>query len=72
MSPFLTEAQLIDLTGYMKKSKQAEWLRNEGIPHRINGLGRPIVMTEDLLSGSSGKVSRDPMPDLVAMGACNA
>lgn len=69
MSPFLTADDLIDLTGYRKQSRQAQWLRDEGIPHRINGVGRPIVLLQDLYQSNSGSQRKDAMPNLVALEA---
>lgn len=40
---FLTEAQLVRLTGWKLKSKQIEWLRHQAIPHRVNATGHPVV-----------------------------
>lgn len=40
---FLTEAQLVRLTGRKLKSKQIEWLRHHAIPHLINATGHPVV-----------------------------
>ena len=37
-------AQIINLTGYRKPSKQIEWLRKNGIPHIVNAAGRPVVL----------------------------
>lgn len=37
-------AQIIDLTGYRKPSKQIEWLKRHGIPHLVNAAGRPVVL----------------------------
>lgn len=43
MSPFLDAVQLRELTGYVKPSKQIEWLRKNAIPHFVNAAGRPVV-----------------------------
>lgn len=37
-------AQLVDLTGYRKPSKQIEWLKRNQIPHIVNAAGRPVVL----------------------------
>jgi len=71
MSPFLSTNDVIELTGYKKQYRQAQWLREEGIPHRINGAGRPIVMLQDLYKNESNGQKRDAMPDLAALEALN-
>lgn len=43
MSAFLDNEDLIVLTGYVKPSKQIEWLEQRGIPHEVNARGRPVV-----------------------------
>ena len=43
MSVFLDAAQLRELTGYVKPSKQLAWLLANGVPHYINAHGRPVV-----------------------------
>lgn len=40
---FLTPEELRQLTGYVKPSKQIEWLRRKGVPHFVNAAGRPVV-----------------------------
>ena len=69
MSPFLTTEDLIELTGYKKQSRQAQWLRDECIAHRINGAGRPIVMLQDLYQQNGNQALREAMPDLKALEA---
>ena len=46
MSAFLTPAELEQLTGYVKPSKQIEWLRRHGVPHFVNAAGRPVVRAD--------------------------
>lgn len=45
---FLTPAQLVELTGYVKPSKQIEWLRRNGVPHFVNAAGRAVVKADML------------------------
>ena len=45
MSAFLTPVELRELTGYIKPSKQIEWLRRHGVPHLVNRFGRPVVQS---------------------------
>ena len=40
---FLTEPELHLLTGYSRKSMQIDWLRQNGIPFRVNATGHPVV-----------------------------
>jgi hypothetical protein len=40
---FLDANQLQQLTGRKAKSLQIEWLRQQGIPFRINATGHPVV-----------------------------
>lgn len=36
-SEFLSADELHDLTDFKQSGKQAEWLRERGIPHRLDG-----------------------------------
>ena len=40
---FLDDDDLRRLTGYVKPSKQIEWLGSHGIPHTVNARGYPAV-----------------------------
>lgn len=53
MSPFLDADQLRELTGYVKPSKQIEWLTRNGITHHVNAAGRPVVMAAAVLNKST-------------------
>lgn len=48
MSTFLSAAELRELTGYVKPSKQIEWLTRNGVPHYVNAAGRPVVKADML------------------------
>lgn len=48
MSAFLTAAELQQLTGYVKSSKQIQWLTRHGVPHLVNAAGRPVVLSDVL------------------------
>lgn len=52
-SLFLEDADLRRLTGRKTKSKQIEWLRQNGIPFRINATGHPVV-TRAAIDGKPG------------------
>lgn len=44
MNPlFLEDGELRTLTGRKTKSKQIEWLRQNGVPFRVNATGHPVV-----------------------------
>jgi hypothetical protein len=40
---FLDDAELVQLTGWRLKSRQIRWLRDEGVPFRVNATGHPVV-----------------------------
>jgi len=40
---FLDDAELTQLTGWKMKSRQIQWLRQNGIPFRVNATGHPVV-----------------------------
>ena len=53
MTMFLTADQLRELTGYVKPSKQIEWLTRNGVPHHINAAGRPVVKADQVMNKST-------------------
>jgi hypothetical protein len=48
-SLFLDDADLVRLTDRKRKSKQIEWLRQNGIPFRVNATGHPVVTRAAIL-----------------------
>lgn len=54
---FLTEADLATLTGYVKPSKQIDWLSRQGFTFRIAADGHPRVATEHVLKVMGGSSS---------------
>lgn len=40
---FLSDIEMVRLTGFRWKSKQVAWLRKQGIPFRPAANGRPVV-----------------------------
>lgn len=54
MSEFLSTQSLHDLTGYARANKQAEFLKANGIPHRVDG-ARIIVAQKHALNWLEGK-----------------
>ena len=45
---FLTTAELVTLTGYVRPAKQREWLSRAGVHFFVSGSGRPVVLREAL------------------------
>lgn len=43
MTAFLTTQEVEQLTGYVKPSKQIQWLTRNRVPHYVNRFGRPVV-----------------------------
>jgi len=67
MALFLTQDQVQELTGFKLKSRQIDYLRDEGIPFRVNGLGLPIVVESDLAIVRDSFAKVEAMPDLKAL-----
>ena len=44
MSTFLTEDELVELTGAKRKSNQIRWLTQHRYPHETNANGAPKVL----------------------------
>ena len=62
---FLTPTELVELTGYRRRSKQIEWLRSRRLRFWINGLGHPVVSRAMLLG--ENVVSLPQGPNLSAL-----
>lgn len=43
MSAFLDDADLRVLTGYKRAADQIRFLKDRGIKHTVNALGKPVV-----------------------------
>ena len=54
MSEFLSITDLHALTGYARQGKQAAWLKDNGIPHRVDGV-RVIVASRHVTSWLEGR-----------------
>jgi len=54
MSEFLSPQDLHTLTGYARPGKQAEWLKENGLPHRVDG-SRVIVASRHVTSWLEGR-----------------
>ena len=54
MSELLTLQERHELTGYARPGQQASWLREQGIPHRVDGK-RVLVSRVHVQSWLSGR-----------------
>lgn len=45
---FLTDGQLVRLTGYKLRNKQIAWLREQKIPLIVSAAGFPVVAAREL------------------------
>jgi hypothetical protein len=59
---FLTDDEIIELTGYIKPACQIRWLQRNQWPMAVDGQKRPKVLRSVVLArlGDSGKVSTEP------------
>ncbi len=57
-SLFLDDADMVRLTGRPQKSRQIEWLRQNGIPFRVNATGHPVVTK----AAAEGRQEASPAP----------
>ena len=53
---FLTDDQLVQLTGYKRRHKQIAWLREHGIPLMVSAAGFPVVAAREL----ERRLTKDP------------
>lgn len=68
---FLTDADIIDLTGYVKPGKQITWLTREGFTFRVAADGHPRVLREHankMMGISATNVRQKTRPDFSALG----
>lgn len=60
----MTTEELANLTGFVRPSKQIEWLRAEGFTFRVGADGHPKVATEHCLkllgAAESGRRKTEP------------
>jgi hypothetical protein len=60
----LPRSDLKDLTGYVRASAQARWLRRHGWRFTVNGLGEPIVAVAEFNRHMvGGKAAKNQEPD---------
>ncbi len=58
MEPFfLTDSEIAQLTGLKRKTAQVNWLRQSGIPFRVNAAGRPVICRSALDGGNRTPIS---------------
>jgi hypothetical protein len=60
-SAFLDDGDLERLTGYVRPSRQIEWLKANGIPFTVNARGRPAVR-RDLAEMDVSEPELGPVP----------
>ncbi len=61
---FLTELELQTLSGKLKPSAQARWLKAEKIAHIIGGDGKPKVLRDLVVARLGGAAQTRPEPQL--------
>lgn len=54
MAEFLSPDDLYRLTGYARQTKQAQWLKEHGLPHRVDG-ARVIVAAKHVTNWLEGR-----------------
>lgn len=63
---FLTQEELLELTGYKYAKRQREWLTSEGVPFSANRMGRPMVK-RCLFSQANVNIQQGYEPDFGAI-----
>lgn len=71
---FLTDEQLVKFTGRRAKSRQIKWLREVGVPFRVNATGHPVVARAVVEGREGAKEALEPpapgwTPRVIAGGA---
>lgn len=64
----LSAPELQQLTGYKSREKQCAWLKENGVPFRLDTRGRPIVCASHVASWVTGvelRPSSGPRLDMV-------
>lgn len=59
---FLTEDELVTLTGYKSPGKQAEWLAERGLRHTRNGAGK-VVLLRSMVEAMYGSPTAAKAPE---------
>ena len=55
---FLTDEEVRQLTGRVRKPQQVQWLKDQAIPFRVNATGNPIIVR----SAIEGRKETAPAP----------
>lgn len=55
MEPWLTDAQLLKLTGFVQTAARVRWLQRNKVRHFVNAENEVIVLRSDLESRSPAK-----------------
>lgn len=63
---FLTQEELLELTGYKYAKHQREWLTSEGVPFKANRMGHPKVK-RCLFSQDNAGMQQGHEPDFGAI-----
>lgn len=67
---FLSDLEVIELTGYKMPSKQSEWLRGNGFDFRVARDGHPRVLrshVEKQMGGAEAAVRKRTQPDFSSL-----
>lgn len=60
---FLTDKELRQLTGFIRRTQQIEWLRTNGWRFTVNALGVPVVANAEASRKLVGGTQRSQEPN---------
>jgi Domain of unknown function (DUF4224) len=63
----LAQSEICRITGYMRPSAQARWLRRHGWRHSVNALGEPVVAVAEFNRHLVGGCAARQEPDYEAL-----
>lgn len=63
----LSQSEIQQVTGYVRPSAQADWLRRHGWRHTVNALGEPVVAVAEFNRHLVGGRAPRQEPDFEAM-----
>ena len=67
---FLTDADLLELTGYKSRHHQRQWLSARGYKHAVARGGRPVVAVDEVRRKLIGRTGgQEKQLNLAALGA---
>lgn len=55
MDEFLSDKEITQFTGFTQRDRRAEWLKQNGVPHKLNGKGCLIVSRVHAREALEGK-----------------